>query len=138
MNRRKQITLSLTVAGMFAVIVNSAFALDGLSKRGCAYYERVCTSCHVEMTGKEIPLDTRTMQEWREYMAKDKHDATGRSNPSIRYYISRDYRQSIKDTNKLASKLEDYPDEDLYICVTRFMLLAARDADVALSREGPN
>jgi len=108
---------------------------DANSKRGRVYFKMVCTVCHIQSSGKAIPPNTRTMDEWRAYMDAGKHDAGGTVNPSLRYYMSKGYRESIKDTNKAAGKFLDLSDEQVFADVRKFAVTGAKDSDTPASCE---
>jgi hypothetical protein len=120
-----------TLAALLSFIVGSAFAADieANKKRGQVYFRMVCTACHVDMTGTTIPPAGRTMAVWRTYLKTDKHDVSGKTNPSVRYYLSQAYRESIKDQNKAAKKFLTLPDEQLYADVHEFTVNGAKDSD---------
>ena len=120
-----------TLAALLSFIVGSAFAADieANKKRGQVYFRMVCTACHVDTTGITIPPAGRTMAEWRAYLKADKHDASGKTNPSVRYYLSETYRESIKDQNKAAKKFLTLPDGQLYADLFEFTVNGAKDSD---------
>jgi hypothetical protein len=89
----------------------------------------VCTACHVDMTGHTISPASRTMDEWRTYLDADRHDTSGRTNPSVRYYLYQDYRESIKDENKAAKKFLRLPNDQLYADIYQFTVNGAKDSD---------
>jgi cytochrome c5 len=95
-------------------------------KRGRVYYQKVCTECHAAKAGGAIAPNTRTMAEWTAYLNADKH-AKGKD--TLKKYVSREYRASIKATNKAAEKYADVPDEQLFNDVKAFMLKGAKDGD---------
>ena len=64
------------------------------------------------------------MAEWGDYLAADAH-AGGKD--KVSYYISRDYRESIKDTNRAAAKFLDVPNEKLAADVNAFVTKGAKD-----------
>ena len=111
--------------------IGNAFAADikPNKRRGQVYYRMVCTVCHKQMTGKPISPADRTMAEWRTYFNAGKHDASGKTNPNLRYYTSRAYRESIKDKNKAAKKFLKLPDEQIYADVRKFAVTGAKDSD---------
>jgi len=98
-------------------------------KRGQVYYRMVCTACHVDMSGKAIPPNGRKMAEWRAYLDADRHDSSGKTNSSVRFYISQEFRKSIKDKNKAAEKFLTLPDAQLYTDVREFMISGGKDSD---------
>ena len=102
---------------------------EGNWKRGRIYYRMVCTACHKDMTGSSVSPASRTKAEWKAYMAAGKHDASNKSNASLAYYISTEYRASIKDSNKVAAKLANVPDAELTADVRAFVVHGAKDSD---------
>ncbi len=102
-------------------------------KRGQVYFKMVCTVCHVQMTGKAIPPNSRKMAEWRAYLEADKHDASGKTNGSVRYHVSQGYRQSIKASNKAAEKFLSLSEPQLFADVQAFMIAGAKDSDTPAS-----
>ncbi|HEX9625771.1 MAG TPA: hypothetical protein VGA00_02410 [Acidiferrobacterales bacterium] len=124
------IKLSLfTIAAMLGVASVYAQADDGDWKRGRVYFRQVCTSCHLSTAGKTISPAERLKAVWAAYLQADKHDVNGKSNHSVKYYVSRDYRQSIAASNKAAEKFLDVPDTDLQADLKAFVLYGAKDSD---------
>jgi len=101
-------------------------AEDGNWKIGRIYYRMVCTACHTEHAGGAISPATMTKAEWKAYIAADKH-AKGKD--SVKYYVSQEYRNSIKDTNKAAAKFASMPDEEMLANVQAFVIHGAKDSD---------
>jgi cytochrome c2 len=95
-------------------------------KRGRVYFRMVCTACHVEKAGGAIAPNTRLKAEWMAYLDADKH-ANGKD--SVKYYVSKQYRASIKATNKAAEKFSDVPDQDLLDDIRAFITKGAKDGD---------
>ena len=119
----KALTLALLGCGMIA---GAASAADGDWKRGRVYYQRVCTDCHTAKAGGAIAPNARTMADWTAYLNADKH-AKGKE--SLKKYMSKEYRASVKATNKAAERYADLPDEQLFNDVKAFMLKGAKDGD---------
>lgn len=117
--------MSLCLLGC-GVAASAANAADGDWKRGRVYYQRVCTDCHTAKAGGAIAPNTRTIAEWTSYLKADKH-AKGKE--SLKQYASKEYRSSIKATNKAAEKYADIPDEQLFNDIRSFMLKGAKDGD---------
>jgi hypothetical protein len=124
-----QHALLIIAATLGIAAVTSAQAYDGDWKRGRVYYRQVCTSCHQTMAGKAISPNEKTKAEWTVYLGADKHDATKKSNPSTKYYVSRAYRDSIKASNKAAEKFLDVPDTELQADIKAFVIYGAKDSD---------
>ena len=108
----------------------SAQAYDADWKRGRVYYRSVCTSCHTTAPIGAINPSTKTKADWGAYLLADKH-AKGKD--TVSKYIGRDYRASIKDSNKAAAKFADTPDKELFDDVKAFLLKGAKDGDAPAS-----
>ncbi len=124
-----------TVAALFAGLLSVAFiapayaADDGNWRRGRIYYRLVCTACHKDMANKTISPMSRTIAEWKAYVATDKHDPTGKANPSLKYYVSQSYRADVKDTNKAAAKFIAIPEDELLSDLRAWVVHGAKDSD---------
>ena len=95
---KKLFVALIPVTFLFVAPVETLIAgEEGNWKRGRIYYRMVCTSCHKEMAGKSISPVSKTIAEWKKYVELDKHDSSGKSNASLKYYTSQAYRESIKD-----------------------------------------
>jgi hypothetical protein len=99
---------------------------EGDWKRGRVYFRMVCTACHVEKAGGAIAPNTRLQAEWKTYLDEDKH-AKGKD--SVKYYVSKEYRASIKATNKAAEKFYEVPDQELLDDIRAFITKGAKDGD---------
>ncbi len=120
-------SLSFPLAFLLAsVCVPAAQAADGNWKMGRIYYRMVCTTCHKEQAGGAISPNSMTKAEWASYIEADKH-AKGRD--SLKFYVSQDYRNSIKDSNKAAKKLADKPNDEMLADVHAFVIHGAKDSD---------
>ncbi len=119
----------LAASALAALLAGPAIAAEGNWRVGRIHYRMVCTACHVETTGESIAPSTRTKAEWTKYLAADQHAANGQANPSLRYYVSQEYRASIKDTNKAAAKFIDMPDEEMFANLAAFVIHGAQDSD---------
>ncbi len=95
-------------------------------KKGRIYYRMVCTACHTEKAGGAIAPTSMTMAQWKAYIETDKH-AKGKD--SLKRYVSKEYRESIKATNKAAAKFIDDPDAELLDDVQAFVAKGAKDGD---------
>ena len=113
----------LTAALLFA---STAQAYDADWKRGRVYYRSVCTSCHVASPIGQINPSARTKAEWTAYLDADKH-AKGKE--SVKQFVSKAYRASIKSGNKAAEKFADVPDQDLFEDIKSFLLRSAKDGE---------
>jgi hypothetical protein len=118
--------LALVLLGMLPVVE----AAKGNWKKGRIYYRMVCTDCHVNEAGGKISPAEKTKAEWIDYFEKNIHgpqDAPAKYAAS--YFVSREYRESIKDTNRAAAKMLKIPDEQLLEDVKAFLLHTAKDSD---------
>ena len=107
-----------------------AEAAQGNWKKGRIYYRMVCTDCHVKEAGGKISPAEKTKAGWTDYFEKNLHgpqDAPAKYAAS--YFVSREYRESIKDTNRAAAKLLKVPDEQLLEDVKAFLNHTAKDSD---------
>ena len=119
--------LLATAFTLFAMIVpHIAQAADGNWKRGRIYYRMVCTACHADQAGGAISPATKTIAEWKAYLDADSH-AKGKD--KVSYYVSKEYRESIKDSNKAAAKFLNLSNEALLADVRAFVIHGAKDSD---------
>ena len=120
---------ALIVAVMAGMGVSVAHAADPDWKRGRIYYRMICTACHVAQTGQSISPSEKTIAEWQAYTKADKHAAAGSANSSVRYYVSREYRESVKGTNRAAKKFLHTSEEELMADLDAFLVHGAKDSD---------
>lgn len=113
-----------------ALFAASAHAYDADWKRGRIYYRSVCTSCHVASPIGSINPSSKTKAEWAAYFKADKH-AKGKD--AVRQYVSKEYRASIKASNKAAEKFADVPDQELLEDVMFFLQRGAKDGEAPAS-----
>ena len=99
---------------------------DGNWKKGRIYYRMVCTACHIDHAGGSISPSTRTKAEWDSYLTADSH---AKAKDNVSYFVSKDYRNSIKATNKAAAKFISVPDTSLMADVKAFVIHGAKDSD---------
>jgi len=121
--------INLIASALLAGIVMLPIAVqaaDGDWKRGRVYYRMVCTACHTTTPAGAIAPNARTKAEWTVYLQADKH-AKGKD--TVKLYVSKQYRDRIKATNKAAAKFADVPEADLLNDVRAFMLRGAKDGD---------
>ena len=104
-------------------------AEEGNWRRGRIYYRMVCTDCHKEMAKQSISPMSKTIAEWKAYVTADKHDVSGKSNPSLKHYVSKAYRTEVKEENKAAAKFIDLPEEELLSDVRAWVVRGAKDSD---------
>ena len=132
MKTPKTVTCILAAALALA-FTSTSLATEPNKKRGQVYFKMVCTECHVQTADKTIPPNTRTMAEWDAYMSTNQHDSSGSSEPTVSYYTSTAYRESIKDSNKAAKKFLKLPEDQIYADVKAFVVGGARDSDTPAS-----
>ncbi len=125
MNLKKSFSLPLALV-LASVFVPVAQAADGNWKMGRIYYRMVCTTCHKEQAGGAISPSSMTKAEWAAYIEADQH-AKGKD--SFKFYVSQEYRNSIKDSNKAAAKLADKSDDEMMADVHAFVIHGAKDSD---------
>ena len=123
-------TKTLAAGAILSVLASSAFAYDADWKRGRVYYRSVCTSCHVVAPIGTINPSSKTKAEWAAYLKADKH-AKGKD--TVKQYVSKAYRASIKSGNKAAEKFADVPDQELLDDVAAFLTKGAKDGDAPAS-----
>jgi hypothetical protein len=131
-NKRNSIVAGVVLAALLGGLSGVASA-EPNKNIGKVYFKMICTVCHMTSAGKAIPPNTRTMKEWSAYLDADKHDATGKTNPKVSYYLSKAYRETIKDTNKAAEKFLNMPDEEVAANVRAFVVGGAKDSDTPAS-----
>ena len=107
-----------------------AEAAKGNWKNGRIYYRMVCTSCHAEQESGKISPAEKTRAEWADYFEKNIHGPQDASPKyAVSYFVSYEYRESIKDTNRAASKMLRVPEEQLLEDVKAFLNHTAKDSD---------
>lgn len=124
--------LTIVLPLVAAATLSSApvFAYDADWKRGRVYYRSVCTSCHVALPIGQINPSSKTKAEWAAYIQADKH---AKSKDSVKQYVSKDYRASIKATNKAAEKFAAVPDQELMDDIKLFLMRGAKDGEAPAS-----
>ncbi len=126
-------TLNPLAATVFLALLGASFAASAYDadwKRGRIYYRSVCTSCHVAMPVGTVNPSSKTMAEWASYIQADKH-AKGKD--TVKQYVSKSYRASIKSANKAAEKFADVPDQDLLEDIKAFVIKGAKDGEAPAS-----
>ena len=127
----KKRTLALAaIAASLSLLAGTASAYDGDWKRARIYYRSVCTACHEAQAGGSIAPSKMTKAEWAAYIKADKH-AKGKE--TVKQYVSKAYRASIKSGNKAAEKFADTPDQELLDDVAAFLNKGAKDGDAPAS-----
>ena len=124
-NKSFFITLVIVLLGF-----SSLADAKGNWKKGRIYYRMVCTECHIEEAGGKISPSEKTKAEWADYFEKNLHgpqDSTAKY--AATYFVSREYRESIKDTNRAAKKMLKIPDDKLLEHVKAFLNHTAKDSD---------
>lgn len=128
MRQHKKIIAILVIA--LLGISSAAEAAKSNWKKGRIYYRMVCTECHAEQERGKISPAEKTKAEWAEYFEKNIHgpqDVFPKYAAS--YFVSREYRESIKDTNRAAKKMLKVPEEALLEDVKAFLIHGAKDSD---------
>ena len=123
MKMQKPLLSSILICLLGAPLLSQAADADW--KRGRVYYRMVCTACHVEKASAIAP-STKTMAEWNTYLLADKH-AKGKD--SVKFYLSKKYRDSAKATNKAAEKYADVPEQELFEDLKAFVIKGAKDGE---------
>jgi hypothetical protein len=123
----------IVAAALALGLATKALAVEPNKRRGQVYFKMVCTVCHVQKVDRTIPPNARSMAEWTAYMDADKHDASGKTDPTVSYYASTAYRESVKDSNKAARKFLKLPADQVYADVKAFVVGGARDSDTPAS-----
>ncbi len=134
MKHQKSIIAALVV--ILLGMSSMAEAAKGNWKKGRIYYRMVCTDCHAKEAGGKISPSEKTKAEWLDYFEKNIHgpqDAPTKYTAS--YFVSHEYRESIKDTNRAAKKLLKIPEEQLLEDVKAFLVHTAKDSDQPTSCE---
>jgi hypothetical protein len=126
--------MPLTVFAMVLMItlptIESVQAAEGSNwKIGRVYNRFVCNACHRQDNDRIVSPYERNKADWQAYFDADKHDATGKSNPSALHYTSVAYRQSVKDKNKAAAKFIKMSDQQMAAHVIAFYIRGAKDSD---------
>ena len=119
-----------TLLVLILLALSSTAEAKGNWKKGRIYYRMVCTECHVEQAGGKISPAEKTRAEWASYFEKNIHgpqDATAKY--AARYFVSREFRESIKETNRAANKMLNIPDDKLLEDVKAFLEHTAKDSD---------
>jgi len=124
MIKRSPIACAITV-GLFS-LSSLALAYDADWKRGRVYYRSVCTACHAAQAGGSIAPSTMTKAQWAGYLQADKH-AKGKD--SMKQYVSKVYRASIRSQNKAAEKFAEVADDELFEDVKAFVIKGAKDGE---------
>ncbi len=117
------------LAASLVATAGAAQAADGDWRLGRVYYRMICTTCHNEQAGHSIAPSEKTKAEWTAYLAADKHDASGKSNPKVSHFSSQAYRESVKDSNKAAAKFLKMPEAELQAAISAFVVYGAKDSD---------
>ena len=114
------------------MLIVSAFPLMANAKPnpriGNVYYNMVCNSCHTS-EAKDIQPGSWKIEDWAAYFAIDNHAGDKDSKP-VSYYLQREYRETIKDSNKAAKKFLNMSTEELFQSVRSYLLHNASDSDV--------
>ena len=121
-----KLTKTLSAAALLSLFATSALAYDADWKRGRVYYRSVCTSCHAVTPVGSVSPSVMTKAEWAAYLKADKHN---KGKDTVKQYVSKAYRASIKSGNKAAEKFADTPDQELMDDISAFLTKGAKDGD---------
>ena len=122
--------ITALVAVMLGLSPVANAAKKGNWKQGRIYFKMVCSECHAREAGGKISPAEKTKEEWTDYFEKNIHgpqDAPTKYTAS--YFVSKDYRESIKDTNRAAQKMLKVPEDKLLEDVKAYLLHTAKDSD---------
>jgi mono/diheme cytochrome c family protein len=122
----RKFSMTLLAALLGATAMSTAQAYDADWKRGRVYYRQVCTSCHMAQVNKQFSPNEKAKADWANYLTANKH-AKGKD--TVSQYFSKQYRASIKASNKAAEKFADVPDQELIDDVKAFLMKGAKDGD---------
>ena len=125
-----KIFITALVAVMLGLSPVANAAKKGNWKNGRIYFKMVCSECHAKEAGGKISPAEKTKAEWTAYFEKNIHgpqDAPTKYTAS--YFVSKDYRESIKDTNRAAKKMLKVPEDQLLEDVKAYLLHTAKDSD---------
>jgi len=103
-----------------------AQAEDGNWKKGRIYYRMVCTACHKDLPSGSISPASKTKAEWSAYLDTDSH---AKDKDKVSYYVSKEYREKVKGTNRAAAKFIKASEASLLADVKAFVLHGAKDSD---------
>lgn len=117
------------LTAVVAVAANTAQAAEPDWRLGRVYYRMICTACHTAQAGHSVAPSEKTKAEWTAYFTADAHDPSGKSNAKVSHFVSKAYRESIKDTNKAAAKFLTMPESELLASVKAFTVYGAKDSD---------
>lgn len=79
---------------------------------------------------RQVNPSSKTMAEWKSYLQADKH-AKGKD--TVKQYVTKTYRDSIKSANKAAEKFAEVPEQDLLEDIRAFLIKGAKDGDAPAS-----
>ena len=125
-----KLTKTLSAAALLSLFATTVLAYDADWKRGRVYYRSVCTSCHAVTPIGTINPSSKTKAEWASYLKADKH-AKGKD--TVKQYVSKTYRASIKSGNKAAEKFADVADQELLDDIGALLTKGAKDGDAPAS-----
>jgi hypothetical protein len=119
----------LPVAALIALMGASFAAFRPMTPTGSAVGFTTAASAPRAIPRRRsaaINPSTKTKADWSSYMMLDKH-AKGKD--TVSKYVSKEYRASIKATNKTAEKFADVPDKELMEDIKAFLIKGAKDGD---------
>jgi hypothetical protein len=107
-----------------------AQAAEGNWKKGRIYFRMVCNDCHENQAGGKILPKEKTKAEWGEYFDKNIHGPQDAPHKyTVDYFVSQEYRESVKDSNRAANKMLNVPPDQLLEDVKAFLIHTAKDSD---------
>jgi cytochrome c5 len=125
-----KLATTLAVGTALSLFASAAFAYDADWKRGRVYYRSVCTSCHAVAPIGTINPSSKTKAEWATYLKADKHN---KGKDTVKQYVSKVYRDSIKSGNKAAEKFIAVPETELLEDIQLFLQRGAKDGEAPAS-----
>lgn len=130
MKTYKSLSAVLMLLVCFSSIAKAADAGKGNWKKGRIYYRMVCTECHIEKAGGAIAPSEKTKAQWVDYFEKNLHGPQDEpAKYAASYFVSLEFRESIKDTNRAAKKMLKVPEDKLLEDVKAFVNHTAKDSD---------
>jgi len=132
-HQKNMITVLVVILLGFSTVAKAA---EGNWKKGRIYYRMVCTECHKREAGGMISPNEKTKAEWLEYFDRNIHGSQDAPTKyTADYFVSKEFRESIKDTNRAAKKMLNIPQDQLLEDVKAFLLHTAKDSDQPTSCE---
>jgi hypothetical protein len=125
-----KLLITVLVAIMLGLSPVANAAKKGNWKKGRIYFKMVCSDCHAREAGGKISPAEKTKAEWLDYFDKNIHGPQeGTHKYTASYFVSKEYRESIKNTNRAAKKMLKVPEDQLLEDVKAYLLHTAKDSD---------